>query len=358
MAQKAVLAYDLGGTKVSVGVVNHRGKILEELRVPVEVQKGKLGVLRQLAELGKKFLERHPEIERAGVASAGPLDPRRGLLLDPTNLVEPGGKSWGQVPLARILSQRLGIPVTLENDAAAAMLAEHWVGAAKGYDNAMILTLGTGLGTGIIVNGKLVRAGRFLHPEAGHLILNPTDATAPCGCGNLGCSEAYLSGRHFTIRARERLHKPTLSTVEIADLARHGEPLARELFDEYAEMMAVAIHNYAVIYSPEIVVFTGSFAATADLFLKRTERELLRRLARRRIGVDLMPRLAVSTLGNNAGLIGGAYVAFQSEFETGVEKGRTHAKMRASRPRRSTRVRVRAKKPTPRMATHRSSSRQ
>ena len=106
------------------------------------------------------LIARHPNVKRAGIASAGPLDPIGGVLLDPTNFASASG-TWGHVPLARILSRKLRIPVLLENDAAAAMLAEHWVGAAKGYENAMILTLGTGLGTGIICNGALVRAGQL-----------------------------------------------------------------------------------------------------------------------------------------------------------------------------------------------------
>jgi glucokinase len=316
MPQKAasgkVLAYDLGGTKVSVGIVNARGKVLEETRVPVLIEEGKEAVIEQLTELGKRLLETHRGIHRVGIASAGPLDPHKGLLLDPTNFTSAKG-TWGVTPLTRILSRKLKKPVALENDAAAAMLAEHWIGAARGYDNAMILTLGTGLGTGIISNGKAVRAGRELHPEAGHLIIRSGDDSAPCGCGNLGCAEAFLSGRAFSRRARARFGNPDLNAKDIADLARKGDPRALAAFEEYAELMAVAIHNYAVIYAPEIVVFTGSFAESCDLFMPSTKRHLERLLTRRRIGVDLMPKLAVSKLANQAGLIGGAFVAFHSK---------------------------------------------
>ncbi len=189
-----VLAYDLGGTKLSVGVVDSRGKVIEESREPVRASEGKAALFRQLSDLGKPLLKRYPRIKKVGIASAGPLDPRTGSLLNPTNLSR-GGPEWGVVPLAKQLSKSLGLPVHLDNDAAAAMLAEHWIGAAKGYDNAMILTLGTGLGTGVIANGELLRAGRFLHPEAGHAIIGFADASAPCGCGNFGCAEAYPSSR-------------------------------------------------------------------------------------------------------------------------------------------------------------------
>ncbi|OFZ03419.1 MAG: hypothetical protein A2X97_05590 [Bdellovibrionales bacterium GWA1_52_35] len=304
-----VLAYDLGGTKVEVGVVDSSGKVLKCKRVPVVFRQGKQAVIRQLADLGQEMIAEYPKIKRIGIASAGPLEPKTGVLLDPTNFSGPEG-AWGKTPLAQLLSRKLKLPVVMENDAAAAILAEHWVGAARKSQNAMILTLGTGLGTGIIVNGELVRAGRDLHPEAGHLILQYNDESAPCGCGNHGCAEAYLSGRNFTRRARVKLGNEKLDAKEIADMARSGDLNARAMFDEYSFLMAVAIHNYAVVYAPELVILTGSFAQTADLFMKKTKTHLEKLLVRRRVGVDLMPDLKVSSLHNNAGLIGGAFVAF------------------------------------------------
>lgn len=308
---KKVLAYDLGGTKVSVGVVNAKGKVLEEVRVPSVFEQGKEAVFDQLTDLGKQFLIGHPEIHRVGVASAGPLDPMRGLLLDPTNFASSEG-TWGVTPFSRILGKKLKKPVHLENDAAAAMLAEHWIGAARHCKNAMILTLGTGLGTGVIANGELVRAGRNMHPEAGHMIIRHGDTSAPCGCGNLGCAEAFLSGRGFSRRARARFGNPNLLAKDIAELARKRDARALAAFEEYAELLAVALQNYATIFGPEVVVFTGSFAEAADLFLDSTRTHLERLLIRRRLGVDLLPRLEVSKLQNQAGLVGGAYVAFNS----------------------------------------------
>ncbi|MEK6580715.1 MAG: ROK family protein [Bdellovibrionota bacterium] len=307
-APKKVLAYDLGGTKVAVGVVSSRGKVFDEIRVPVEIEKGKVAVFNQLADLGRALIKKHPDVRRVGIASAGPLDPARVMLLDPTNFTS-GGKPWGKVAITKELSRRLKKPVYLENDAAAAILAERWVGAAKKYKNAMILTLGTRLGTGILIEGELVRAGRHLHPEAGHLILKRGDESAPCGCGNLGCAEAYLSGRNFTRRTRPRFANPELMAKDIVELARKRDPRALAALEEYAQMMAIAIHNYVVIYAPEIIIFTGSFAEAADLFLDHTRNHLEPLLARRRVGVDLFPKLVVSSLHNQAGLIGGAYIA-------------------------------------------------
>ena len=303
-----VLSYDIGGTKVAVGVVTSRGRILEEIRVPVQLEQGKTAVISRLVELGRQMIRQHKDIKWVGIASAGPLNPITGELLDPTNFVSSKG-SWGKVPLAKIMTQELKRPAYLDNDAAAAMLAERWIGAAKKYKNSMILTLGTGLGTGMICNGELVRAGRNLHPEAGHMIIRFNDPTAPCGCGNFGCAKAYLSGKNFTRRTQLRFANPNLSSKDIVNLARKQDPLALAAFEEYAEIMAVTIHNFVRLYSPELIVFAGSFAAAADLFIPSTRKYLEVYLARERKGIDLMPKLEVSKLNNSSGIIGGAYIA-------------------------------------------------
>lgn len=307
MSQK-VLSYDLGGTKIAAGIVSERGKVLEEIRTPILLEQGKEGVLRQIESLGGQLLSRHPQVKKIGIASAGPLDPKKGELLNPTNFSR-DGKPWGMLPLTRILSKKFKRKVYLENDAAAAVLAEHWIGAGKKCQNVMVLTLGTGLGTGIICNGALVRSGRNLHTEAGHTILNWTDHSAPCGCGNFGCAEAYLSGRNFAKRMKNKYPDLGQTAREIADQARQGNSHALAGFDEYAQIMAVAIYNYVRIYSPERIIFAGSFAATADLFQAKTLEHLEKMLVRQSEIIHIVPQLMVSSLRNDSGIIGGAYIA-------------------------------------------------
>jgi glucokinase len=306
-----VLAYDLGGTKIAVGVVDSTGKILTSYREPASIKQGKKATLNQLIRLGKLMIKKYPKVSAVGIASAGPLDPVSGDLLDPTNFAGPDG-NWGRVSLTKILAKGLKKKVILENDAAAAILAEVWKGHGKNYKNAMIVTLGTGLGTAAVANGELIRGGRYQHTEAGHLVIRAGDKSAPCGCGMLGCAEAYLSGRSFTYRSRKRLGNDQIDAVQIAARAREGDAAAIELFDEYAEMMSIALHNYIMVFYPEIIVFTGSFAAAHDLFLKKTEKNLEKILVRRNKVMNLQPKLAISKLENQAGLLGGAYVALRS----------------------------------------------
>lgn len=306
-----VLAYDMGGTKVEVGVVSSKGKIISSRRELVEFEGGKNHVIKQLIELGQEYLKEHKGIKRVGFASAGPLHPQKGLLLNPTNFSYQG-KTWGKVPLVSLMEKGLKKKVILENDAAAAVGAEAWLGAAKGVKNVLMLTLGTGLGTGIIVDGKLIRAGEGLHTEAGHMIVNYLEKVQRCGCGNFGCAEAYLSGTGFQRWAREGIGRHDLNNSQIEKLARDGDKEALRMFTRYGHILANVIHNFVVMFAPKVIVLSGSFAAATDLFIPSTQDHLKLLLKKKNEGIDMMPKLRISKLNNHAGLLGAAYLALQS----------------------------------------------
>ncbi|MBC86156.1 MAG: hypothetical protein CL677_03165 [Bdellovibrionaceae bacterium] len=309
-SNEVVLAYDLGGTKMIAAAIDGRGNILDLQKELVKKDQGMNVVLDQLIQLAQPILQKYPQIQKVAMASAGPLDPGRGELLDPTNLVTVG-KSWGVVPIAQILSDGLKLPVQLENDAAAAVLSNHWVGEGKGTDNLLMLTLGTGLGVGVIANGQLVRAGRHLHPEGGHIILNCSDKTALCGCGNYGCAEAYLSGVGFCTRYAKSIGEDYVKGQEVMRRAEAGETAALNAFTEYSEMMAQAIASFVVLFAPEKVVFAGGFSASHHYWLKATEVRLEQLLARRRSGHDLVPQLEVAQLNEHMVVLGAARIAMQ-----------------------------------------------
>lgn len=310
MGDQWVLAYDLGGTKLLCGVVNAQGQVIDHCQEFVAREQGKEAVLDQMANIGRRFLARYKPIKRGGIASAGPLDPRHGLLLDPTNLVT-HGHGWGQVEIVRELETRLGLKFYLQNDAAATALAERWVGDARNCDNFMVMTLGTGVGIGVFVNGQLLKAGRGLHPEASHIPINALDETAPCGCGKFGCVEAYLSGANFARRMAKRWGLAHLSGKELKQWARQGDDRARQAFAEYADYFALAVDAYVCLFAPEKILLTGGFSDSSEMFLERVHSRLSRSLARRRVGIDLYPEIRLSSNQFLMGLIGGAYIAFQ-----------------------------------------------
>lgn len=206
------------------------------------------------------------------------------------------------------LSKALSLPVQLENDAAAAVLAEHWLGGARNCQNAVMMTLGTGLGVGVLANGKLLRSGRGLHPEVGHVFLNYGDQTAPCGCGNFGCAEAYLSGTNFSRRCAVLWGESELSGEELVARAK-GEARAVKAFAEYAHSFAAMVTTLVVLFSPEKILISGGFSDSHFLFLDQSQPHIRDLLARRRQGVDLYPEIGLSQLGADTGLLGGAFVA-------------------------------------------------
>jgi len=303
-----VIGIDLGGTKVAAALVDSRGKILGERKQPVELGAGWPGLKRQLIQLSRGLMQEHGKVSAVGIGSAGPLHAPSGKLLDPTNF----GWKAAVVPIASQLQAALKIPVRLENDAAAAVLAEHWKGG--GGRNCVVLTLGTGLGVGVLVGGKLLRGARGLHPEAGHMLLNPGDVSALCGCGVHGCAEAYLSGMNFGRRAAARIGKPGATGKDVADLAARGNKEALAAFREYSSYLAAYLLNTVVLFYPEQILLTGSFAEAAPYFLPQAEEELKRLLERRLKTLKIYPKIRVSRLGNRAGVLGAAYVALHKNY--------------------------------------------
>ncbi len=302
-----VIGIDLGGTKVAAGLVTTTGKILVEKKLPSHLERGWPGLKQQLLELITE-LKQKTKVKAIGIGSAGPLHAPSGKLLDPTNFGWPAKV----IPIAKELQTRLKIPVRLENDAAAAVLAESWKGSAG--KNCIAITLGTGLGVGTVIDGKLHRGARGLHAEVGHLLLRPGDPTALCGCGNYGCSEAFLSGTNFAKRVAAQWKKPGLKAEEIVQLAASGHNGALAILEEYSQYMADFLHNLVVLYYPEKVILCGSFAQAHPHFLPQTKARLRVLLERRLKTLKIFPEIRVSRLGSGAGILGAAYVALHKNY--------------------------------------------
>jgi glucokinase len=302
------LCFDLGGTKLKGAFVNSRGRILAAAVRSVRQEEGYDGLIELFREV-RADLPAKQKFASVAVASAGPLHSEKGLLLDPTNFFT-DQRSWGVLPLVKSLKRVFRVPVYLENDAAAAVLGERWRGGHGRIQNILAMTLGTGVGIGVIANGDLVRAGRGLHPEASHIPINAEDRTHPCGCGAYGCIEAYVAGSHFSRRLSRQKGSP-LSGLEAVALARSGDVQTQEAFREYGRHLAQAIRSLSVVFAPEVVVLSGGFSHAADLFLSETLAVLPSLMERYREGIDLLPKIKVSKLQDDAGVLGAAYLAFQ-----------------------------------------------
>jgi len=300
------LCYDLGGTKLRAALISAQGRISATAEKPIDQTLGLPGLLADFRELAKEMSAK--KFKMVSVASAGPLHSGKGILLDPTNFFT-GEKSWGIIPIAAHLKKIFKRPVLIDNDAAAAVMGEAWKGGhGKARDNLIAITLGTGVGIGVITNGAVVRAGRGLHPEASHIPINSEDRSRPCGCGAYGCIEAYLSGMHFARIVSEALGR-TVDGYAITGLAQQGDRKVLDLFAEYGRHLAQAIRSLAVVFAPEVVVLGGGFSEAAPYFLPTAEAALPALLERYRQGFDLVPKVKVSKLGESIGVLGAAFMA-------------------------------------------------
>src|ERR1700682_2656341 len=251
-----VIGADIGGTKVAAGFVNHAGEISHVTRVPMvsdgDAAAGLNSVVEALDSLLAKAKQNHWTIRAIGICAPGPLDPNTGVVINPPNVT-----CWRNFPLAAEISKRYHLPVKIENDANAAALAEVLWGAGKGYAKVFYISIGTGIGTGFILDGKIYNGRTGAAPEGGHVSI---DYRGPlCNCGKRGCIETYLAGPAIAKRAQTKLegagtrHSPLLDLAggKIADVTCElvsqantaGDSIAKATLLETVELLAVALGN-------------------------------------------------------------------------------------------------------------------
>lgn len=320
------LGVDLGGTNIKAGVVDDNGFALSRVSRPTEAEKGpEIGVQRICQTAREAVLEAGltlDDIVALGVGSPGPLDLKEQLVINPHNL--PG---WLNIRLARLVGERLGLPAILQNDANAAAYGEYWVGAGAKAHSMVMYTLGTGIGCGIIINGRLLEGEHSHGAEAGHQRIaldNPRYNTT----GLYGSLEAYASATAVVERTREALADQTLesslrSLAESGDgltckvifeAAAAGDALAADIVDKTAFYLAIGAVNLMHIIDPDIVVFSGGMIAAGEPFLQQI-RKYVRENA---LEVPAeKTEIVYATLGTDAGFIGAAGCA-RSKFGTSV----------------------------------------
>lgn len=303
-----VLALDVGGTKVASAIIDSQAQIYDRKEIPVRCERGKEYFLHSIVELVKPQLMQFNEVKRFAIGSAGPLLLDKGAMINPTNFLTQG-HHWGEVPLLSFLEKSLGIPGRLDNDAVCALQAERWLGHLKGIQNGMVMTLGTGVGIGILAENSVFRARGKLHPEASHIFLNWRDQSRPDNDGNYGTIEAYLGGKHLNQIVEQQLGSGAIIKDVFAASKDHDNEFAVQFTKNYADALAAAINAYVVLFAPEVVVLAGSISLSAEYFLDDCREKLLWHLRYRREGVDLLPKVVVSALDNSAGLLGAAYLA-------------------------------------------------
>jgi glucokinase len=254
------------------------------------------------------------QVAGIGVGSPGPLSHKRGVVFETSNL--PG---WRCEPVVERIAEATGRPATLENDGNAAAWGEYWAGAGRDVDSLVFLTLGTGIGGGIILDRQLLRGGRENGAELGHMIVQA--GGRPCTCGQVGCLETYASawktavrfvealdaGEPSVLSGRRRENLP-ITSKEIVEAAAGGDALAARIWDQTCYYLAVGCVSMARVVNPDRILLAGGMIAAGETMLldpvRRKFSELNWKL--RCEGMNLDPEIAFASLGNTAGLVGAA----------------------------------------------------
>jgi len=316
MSKRIVLGLDLGGTNMVGAAVAAEGELLAKSKIPTEASRGLQHVLDRMANCLLDVLKKsgcaREDVLAAGVGAPGPLNQETGVIFTPPNL--PG---WKDVPLADELRKRLGVPVFIENDANSAAYGESWLGAGRGFKDLVCLTLGTGVGGGIIINNELLRGRDGTAGEIGHLIIEMHGRK--CNCGSYGCLEQYASATGIVNRTREAIERgeqtmltktvPDLSHLtakDVSDAMERGDKLGHHIITETGEILGIAITSIVNLLNPEVVVLCGGVIGAGEALFK----PIRDTVKKRAFPVPAArARIVPSVLGDNAGVIGAAGVA-------------------------------------------------
>jgi len=315
---KLTIGIDIGATKIAGALVSREGKILKRIECPTNAVEGGQAVMARVADLALELASaaRAP-LEGAGVAAAGQIDPKTGVVLAATPLIP----DWTGTRIKDVLEERLGIPARVINDGNAAGLGEGAFGAARNVRDFVLLTIGTGVGGGIVSDGRLIEGASRVAGAIGHMVIDCDGR--PCNCGSRGCLEAYTSGTSMASRALELADMRGLDTPLIrsirADLSQGakllgeaavaGDAFALEVIHEAGEYLGWGLVSLINLFNPEMIVVGGSVAEMGDLLLAPAREVAMSNALK---GARRMVRIVKAQLGNNAGILGAASLIWKT----------------------------------------------
>jgi glucokinase len=309
LSQPAVPAYsigvDLGGTNLRVAAVGENGSMLEKVAEPISYDNGPEAVIATITDVIRAVISRiqNGSLYGVGIGVPGFINMETGTIIGSANL--PG---FEEFPVRDAIQQHLGTSIILENDANAAALGELWMGAGKNVKDLILLTLGTGIGGGIVVDGKVLHGFLGMAGEFGHMTVFPDGN--PCGCGNRGCLEKHASATAIAAMGRMMHFGRDITSAHVAELALAGNERAKLVFESVGRALGIALANLINIFNFPLYLLTGGPVAAWDLFAPSMFNEIEQRsLIYARTGT----RIEKAQLGADAGLFGAAYLPFQAK---------------------------------------------
>ncbi|MCR5735630.1 MAG: ROK family glucokinase [Lachnospiraceae bacterium] len=296
---------DIGGTTVKLGLFDTEGNLLDKWEIPTRTENGGVNIIPDIADSIKdKINEKNIDIKDVigvGMGAPGPID-KEGVIFKTANL------GWGIKNIVKELSELLNVPVKAGNDANVAALGEMWKGGGKGYKNVVLVTLGTGVGGGIITDGNIITGSTGAGGEIGHIHVED-DEDDCCGCGNKGCLEQYASATGVVRLANKKLKESDedsllrsteVSAKSVFDAVKAGDKLATEVAEEFGVYLAKGLAAIACVTNPEIFVIGGGVSKAGDILFKFIE-EPYRKYV---FHASRDAKFALATLGNDAGIYG------------------------------------------------------
>lgn len=304
---KYCFGVDVGGTTVKMGLFTPEGEILEKWEIPTRTEENGKQILPDIAEAVKaKMNDKSIQAEQVigiGLGTPGPVD-RYGVVHRAVNL------GWDVMNLEKELGDLTGVAVKAGNDANVAALGEMWKGGGEGYDDMVLVTLGTGVGGGIIINGKMLTGSNGAGGEIGHIHVEDVE-TEECNCGNKGCLEQYTSATGIVRLAKRRLaktdapsvlRKGEVSAKTVFDAVKAGDALAAEIAEEFGEYLGKGLAMIAGVSNPEIFVIGGGVSKAGDVLISYIQKYYKKYV----FHASREARFVLATLGNDAGIYGAA----------------------------------------------------
>ena len=316
MAMKYYIGIDLGGMSAKAGILDERGVMLFQKRCPTRAEDTPETTAAALAglvvEMAEEYGLKREEVYAVGIGSPGIIDSRRGVVVNWSNF------GWKDVPIADLISAHLNIPVFVTNDANAAALGEARFGSGKSYADSVMITLGTGVGGGIVIDGKLVEGYRSAGGELGHTVIR--QGGIKCTCGRRGCFERYASATALKrdteaamLRHKDSLmweYAPTVADISgktAFEAARHGDKAAKKIVSDYIKSLGEGIANIVNLLRPQVVIVGGGVSNEGEALLRPVREYVYKNILASREYAPL--EIVRASLGNDAGMYGAAAYA-------------------------------------------------
>lgn len=299
------IGVDLGGTNLRAAAIDSSGQVLGKSSGHTDLKDGRDAVIDDIVTAIRALRDKYgqPNLAGIGVAVPGFIDMKKGFIVGSNNLPQ-----FDRFPVRDVISQHLGAPVILENDANAAAMGEKWLGAGRDVTDLVLLTLGTGIGGGIIVDGRILHGFVGMAGEIGHMTVIPNGN--PCGCGSQGCLEKHASATAIAAMAHLLQLGDDLTAKQVYEIAQgEGEPArkARQIFEAMGTALGIAIANLVNIFNAPLFLLSGGPLPAWDFFAPALFHAVEKRSFTYR---NTKTRIEKATLGNEAGLYGAAYLPF------------------------------------------------